>query len=827
MNRIKCKVLLLFIVFSIVFVKTHAQNNVGKITGKVVDSETGETLPFASATVLNKKTKATVRIVQSDLDGNFEVPNLAYGTYTFKVSMIGYQTMVRDSIAINATLKDIKLGTIKMRTGKGNLLNEVTVTAPKPTMQLGIDKKVFSVDQSIVSEGGSATEVLQNVPSVQTDMNGNVSLRGSNARVLIDGKQSLIAGGDVAQILASIPASSIETIEVITNPSAKYDAEGQTGIINIVLKKNKKLGFNGSVALTAGNRDNYNASTNISFQNKKVNLYGNYGYRYGNRPGSGYNNIFYKNTINSISLANQLTSSLDLNKGHNVKLGLDYYLAPKSVISLSGGINSRNSEEDNNLSINEYDINNAPVNLSNRVNAENRKGNSYDANLDFVQKFKKQGEELSVNLNYSTGNNNTYQIYNTSKYFQSGLPTPNQPTSLQRTTRLGDNNNYNAQIDYVLPLGEKGRIEAGFRSQVRKSTSATVADSLINNVYEFSRTLSNDFNSTDQVHAIYLNYQNQINNFGYQIGLRGEDATLDTEMGKYDVSHNIGYTPGKVAYTRLYPSVYLTQKLNNDQQLQLSYSRRVNRPRGWDTNPFIDVSDPLNHRMGNVNLKPEDVHAFELSYSKFFKKWSLVSTAYFRQTNDVIQRLKSEPDANGVTLTIPQNLTNAKNSGVELIGKFDLVKNWNFTANINMYQRNIKGIPTLGTIDNNGFSYNANLTNNFTLPYSITLQIRGDYRSKEIMAQGTMKAMYGLDAGAKMDFYNKKASLSLNVRNVLNTRKFEMQTVNPASVTDFSRSWSGTMGSLTLSYRFGKSDFGLKKAKKPEENQSRPDEETF
>ncbi|WP_343530545.1 TonB-dependent receptor [Pedobacter sp.] len=832
MDRIKRKVLLLAAVICIATVKIYAQSgNTGKISGKIVDAQTNETIPYASAILLDRKTKATVRIVQSDLDGNFAIPNLADGTYSFKASYVGYQTMVRDSISITGALRSINLGTIKMKTGKGNILNEVTVTAQKPTMQLGIDKKVFSVDQSVVSEGGSATDVLQNVPSVQTDMDGGVSLRGSAARVLIDGKQSLIGGGDVAQILASIPASSIETIEVITNPSSKYDAEGQTGIINIVLKKNKKLGFNGNVAVTAGNRDNYNGSTNLSFQNKNVNLYANYSYRYGNRPGNGYNNTFYQSGVRGGGHINQSNNSNELEKGHNVKLGVDYNLTEKSTVSLSGGFNIRNSDEIENISFSDYNAANSPLNLSNRVNNRERKGNNYDLSLDFIQKFKKKGSELTFNASYATGDNDTYQFFDTYKFFENGSSIPTSFLQ-QRTVRPSDNKNYNVQLDYTLPLTETSRIEAGYRSQFRVSNSRTIADSLINGAYEFSRTLSNDFNSDDYVHAVYVNYQNQIKNFGYQLGLRGEDAALETEMGTYDASRNISYTPGRVAYTRLYPSVFLTQKLKNEQQLQLSYSRRVNRPRGWDTNPFLDVSDPINHRMGNVNLMPEDVHAFEFSYSRFFKKFSLVSTAYFRQTNDVIQRIRID-DYNGqqgISLTIPQNLTSAKNSGMELIGKFDVSKKWNFTTNFNLYYRKIEGVAAFGTKDVDGMTYNANITNNITLPYNITLQLRADYRSSEITAQGTFKAMYGFDAGAKMDLMNKRASLSFNIRNLFNTRKFQMEfdNTNPAntgSTINFSRARAGNMGSLTFSYRFGKTDFSQKKKKTQEAPRS--DEETF
>lgn len=829
MKQLLSKVLLLAVMICMLTVKLFAQTTTaGKISGKILDGQTNETIPFASAILLDRKTKATFKVVQSDADGAFVITAIPKGVYTFKASYVGYQTMVRDSISISEVVTEVNLGSIKMKTAKGNLLNEVTVSAPKTTMQLGIDKKVFSVDQSLVSEGGSASDLLQNVPSVQTDIDGNVSLRGSSGvRVLIDGKPSLIAGGNISQILQSIPASSIESVELITNPSAKYDAEGQSGIINIVLKRNKKLGFNGSVALTAGNRDNYNANTNLSFQNKKINLYGNYSYRYGNRLGGGFNNILYSNPNATIASANQNTDSKDINKGHNLKAGLDYYLAEKSVISFSSGLNIRNENEKEFLAINQFQSNNTPFKLSNQVNSEAGGGNSYDFNLDFSQKFKKPKEELTVNLGYSEGDNDDDQLYVNTVYNDNGIPV-NQAPEIQRTNRANFNKNYNAQLDYTLPVGKGGKIEAGIRSQVRIAESSTNAEDInqLTGLYTFNNQLSNEFNNKDQVHAGYVNYQNQINNFGYQLGLRLEDASLDTHLGSYDANHNLTYTPGRVAYTRIYPSVFLTQKFTGEQQVQLSYSRRVNRPRGWDTNPFLDVSDRLAYRQGNVNLRPEDVHAFELSYSKYFDKWSLVSSAYLRRTNDVIQRIATDL-GNGITLTTPQNLTRNISSGLELIGKFDFYKRWNFTANINLYQSKIVGVPQFGIAENSGFSYNANLTNNFVLPYGITMQLRGEYRSKEVTAQGTRKAMYGMDAGAKYDFMNKKASLSLNIRDVFSTRKWQQNTRVDQFTRDFSRYMQGTMANLTFSYRFGKTDFNFKKSKKSDEQSGRPDEESF
>jgi len=351
----------------------------GKLTGKVVDVQNNETVPYASAVVLDRKTKAIVKTGQTDINGNLIITNIPDGVFTVKISYVGYQTMVRDSISILKGRELINLGTIKMKAANGNVLSEVTITATKAPIQLGIDKKVFSVDQSLVSEGGSAGDLLQNVPSIQTDVDGNVSLRGSTGvRVLIDGKPSLIAGGNVAQVLASIPASSIETVEVITNPSSKYDAEGQSGIINIVLKKNTKLGLNGNVALTAGNRDNYNGNASVSFQNKKINIYGNYGYRYGNRPGEGFNNITYKTPVGTdeITYASQITNSTSLDKSHNAKAGLDYYLTDKDILSFSGGFNIRDNDRNDRLDINKYGAGQRAVEFSNRTNTNNGSGKS-------------------------------------------------------------------------------------------------------------------------------------------------------------------------------------------------------------------------------------------------------------------------------------------------------------------------------------------------------------------------------------------------------------------------------------------------------------------
>ncbi|MCX3265712.1 TonB-dependent receptor domain-containing protein [Pedobacter agri] len=823
-RTIQITLLLLSLSFNL-FAQTGGK---AKITGVLKDAKTQETIPFATAVLIDKATAKNVKIAQTDVNGAFTMADLPTGTFTFKISFVGYQTMVRDNVAITAATGTLNFGDIKMNTAKGNILSEVTVTGQKQGMQMGIDKKIFSVDQSVISEGGSASDLLQNVPSVSTDMDGNVSLRGSSGvRVLIDGKPSLIAGGNVAQILQSIPASSIESVEVITNPSSKYDAEGQSGIINIVLKKNTKLGFNGSAAVTAGNRDNYNANTNLSFQNSKVNIYGNYSYRYGNRIGGGFQDITYKSDTSRTAFLSQNTKSTSQDKGHNVKAGIDYYLAPKSVVSFSGGFNSRENDRNEYIDIRQLARNLSPVSYSNRNNVNQGSGSSYDLNLDYSQKFKKPKEELTFNFGYSSGYNDNDQAYNTTITNRNGTDVNINP-SLQRIYNTGDNSNYNIQADYTLPVGKTGKIEAGYRSQIRLADNNQYADSVLTNTEIVIRNnkLINDFNSKDQVHALYLNYQNQIKDFGYQLGLRAEDARLDTHLEGYNGNVLVG-SDGNIRYRRLYPSVFLTQKLKGEQQVQLSYTRRVNRPRPWDTNPFLDVSEPFNYRQGNPNLLPEDVHSFELGYSKYFKKVTLTSSLYFRQTNDVIQRVRSTP-VNGIITSTPQNLTNQINTGLELIGRFDLVKALNFTTNVNLYQAKFAGDTRFDIPTSSGFSWNANITANLTVAKDVSLQLRGDYRAPEVMAQGKRNAMYGIDGGAKYDFPNKKASLSFNVRDVFNTRRWSMTTEDRATIVDFERQMQGTMGNLTFSYRFGKTTFNLNKTKKKDEQQdNRPDEGSF
>lgn len=789
----------------------------GKISGKVVDAGNNKPVDFASVVVVGKATGKTVKGGQTDAQGRFVFSGIQPGTYLVKVSFVGYQPYTSNAITLTAAGITADAGTIKLSAGKSNVLKEVVVQGQRSAMQMGVDRKVFSVDQSIVSEGGSATDLLSNVPTVTVDIDGNVNLRGAgNVKVLIDGKQSAIGGGDIASVLQSLPASSIENIELITNPSAKYDPEGQTGIINIVLKKNKKLGSNGSVSVSAGNRDNYNANSNLSYRNGKLNIYGNYSFRYSNRYGGGFNNTtFFGNN----SIINNVTESRRHDVNHTAKLGADYYINDKTTMGVSGNFNFRNATrpEDIHYRYENYqaDLNGTSVRQSN----EDEDSKGYDLSFDFNRKFKRQGEDLTANFSYGHRSENEDQKFSQDFYEFSGMKKDTIDSRNTDNKEVGDN--YNIQVDYSLPISKEQKLEAGYRTTIRNNDQSQVSDQLNYHTGIFSRdyNLTNDFTLEDIVHAVYANYQSQVTpSFGFQIGLRAEQAYLNTEYRNTDTTTWMPVSvKGKLDYFRIYPSIFLTKKLKNDHQLQISYTRRVNRPRGWQVNPFRDISDPNNIRVGNPGLKPEDVHAFELSHMKYWNSFTFTSSVYFRQVNDVVEGIQEKIDST-TTLTRFANLSKYQAGGLEFIGRVDFSKAVNLTANVNVIYNKNFGSKEFKIEGNSGYNWTGSLIGNVQLPHSLSAQINMNYISKRVTVQGKARPMFGADAALKKDIMNKKASISFNVRDVFNSRRWEMNTLTADFSRDFRRRMQGRMGTLTFSYRFGKIDQSPQRTRKSDRN---------
>ncbi len=790
----------LFLLFFLTALKAGAQTAApagGTVTGKLVDATTNQPLDFASVSLTNKADK-TNKGIQTDLNGNFKVSGLKAGTYLFKATFIGYLTYTKDSIRITAAGNTINLGNVKVKPAKG-VLKEVVVTAQRSQIKLSTDKKVFSVDQSLVSQGGSATDLLTNVPSVQVDVDGNVNLRGSsNVRVLINGKPSAISGGSVSDILQSIPASAIENIEVITNPSSKYDAEGQSGIINIVLKRNAQLGFNGSASATIGTQNTYNGSLNLAYQTSKVNLFGNYSYRKADRIGNGYTNrITYPGT-DSARYQNQESDQTFKFNSHNIRTGIDINLTPKTVLTLSDNINIRNRDRFQN-GLTNITSRNVLLQRLGQNNTSYSSGTNVDLNADFSHKYKQQGQELTANIGYSTEKENGDEYLNTLYNFYS--PVRRDSAFQQNNFTNQKQRNLNFQADYTMPLGKDSKLEAGYRTTINRNDNdyrAFVPANSLTDQFVFDPTRSNHFIYNEQVHAVYGNYQRQFGKFGVQVGARLEDAHIRTRL----VDSVQQY---KQDYFRVYPSVFLSDKITENQTLQLSYTRRVTRPRDRQLSPFLDRSDPLNYQQGNPNLKPEDTHAFELSYINYWQAVTLTSSLYYRYTNNSIQQVR-RPVNTQLTTTVFENIGSAANAGYELIAKVTASSKLDLTGNVNVYYRNIKGDAALFVQSTSGYAFNGNLTANIKPIKKLGIQLRGDYQGKQVIAQGFSKALYGLDGGVRYDL-TKTLNASVNARDIFNTRKFGSIIDNTGTAIPYTsesyRRFATRTVMFTLAYRFG------------------------
>lgn len=827
--KIKIFTLLLSLFYAVTFAQqsTSSASNGITVKGKAVDEKGDITLPFASVALL-KPDKTPEKGGQTDLNGDFRFEGVKPGSYTLNISFVGYNPFSK-TITITASQRVLDLGKLKVSKGSGALLNEVVVTAKKDVIQLGIDRKVFNADQSIVSQGGSAADLLATVPSVQVDLDGNVSLRGtSNVRILIDGKPSTFGGGNITSVLQSLPASAIERVELITNPSAKYDPEGQSGIINIVLKKNQKIGVNGNVSVSAGRFNSYNGNGSINYRDEKWNLSSNYSYRTGDRPGSGLTNTTFLNPAVNVapySFSNQISNRSGQN--NTVKLGIERYFTEKTSVAISGNLSFGDDVDRDDLNQQFLDKNKVLLDYGNGFTNQDQVENGYDLNLDFVQKFKKPKEELTGNFSYGNSNQDQNEKIVQNFFKNNGEVSATRISSNRRNDVTEDTKSYNLQLDYVLPLSKESKFETGYRSTLKYNDENQISDTLITNSQNYNRDnrQSNLFQLEDLVHAVYVNYQNQISkNFGFQLGLRTEQAYLNTTITGLDVNGQPLITPSKLDYLRVYPSIFLTQKFKGDNQLQLSYSRRVNRPRGYQTNPFPDRSDRYNIRIGNPNLRPEDIHSFEFSYAKFWPAVTFTSSVYFRQVNDVVQSIRdNNPSELGGTISRYYNLARNRSLGLELISRADLSKNINLTGNLNFFQSYFKGDANLGINDNSGFNWNGNLTSNFTITKGLSAQASMFYMAPRTLPQGTFKQMASVDAGLKQDVLNKKGSISFNIRDIFNSRRYGLYTDNGLFIQDWERRRQGRIYNLTFSYRFGKQIFDAKKSQKRPSGQPEED----
>ncbi|CAN5688268.1 outer membrane beta-barrel family protein [soil metagenome] len=784
---------------------------IGKVNGMVADSANKSPVIFASVALIRVRDSVPVAGALSDEKGNFSITEVPYGKFILKISSIGFANYTSSPLLIRPDEVLVDMGKIFVHNNI-NRLKEVEVAGEKSEYVNSLDRKVYNIDKNIVNTGGTATEVLRNIPSVTVDIDGNISLRGSgNVNVLIDGKPSGITGSTRQAVLQQIPASSIERIEVITNPSAKYDADGMAGIINIVTKKDKLKGLNANASVGVGTNEKYNIALGGNYRTKKINVFANYSFRHEKRTSSGEStreNFYGDSVFYNLSQSH----GTGLSDAHVIKSGIDYYISDYTTIGLSTTASIRKESKPEYIS---YQNENSARVLTSSFIRENRdegKNQSMDYNLDFRKTFRKNKAEWTASAGFSSNDRNSNDEYNT-------FSDVHELTLKQFQDNHTVNSIATLQTDYSMPVSKNSKLEAGWKSIIRRINAKTDGQNYfpVTNQYSNDPRFIDQFIYDEQIHAGYLLYSGHFSKFDYQAGVRGEDYLNSgkSESTSFDFNN---------VYLNLYPSGVLKYNINKTQEAQVSYSRRVNRPESRSLNPFIDYGDTLNVRKGNPEIKPEYIDSYEMSYLKNFERHSVNVTLYYRYTHNLITRYRFIDQSTNVTTSTFINFSSSQNTGAEIVIKNQIGEVINVMTSANIFQNKINGSNVESELQSTSTNWNARITVNAKLAKNTSLQLSGMYMAPARQPQGSFKGMSGVDAGLRQELWKGKASLSLNVNDIFNTRKFMIHNIGDGFISDMTRTRESRVAMLTFAYRFGSAEYNSRKKNQRNQNQQQSEQ---
>lgn len=768
------------------------------ITGLIIDSVSYENLEFVSVRLISLPDSSTVGGALSDSSGRFTIEGVSAGNYNLKVSFIGYNTKEIFIGNINDSKKQWDLGRISMRISNVQTLGEVKVVGQLDVLKAGIDKKVYNVGEDLNNQGGSASDVLNNVPSVDVDQDGNVSLRGDgNVIILIDGRPSAMAGS-LSAILGSLPANSIERIELVTNPSAKYDPDGTSGIINIVLKKNKLKGFNGEVSLTGATGNQLQGSATLSYRNNKFIFLANYAnsYREGYRDFSGQTETRFED--GSVSKLVQSRPGSDINESQNFRFGVDYNLTDNQLLGVSANY-SISDRTRFGLLTNEAYFNDELERKWERRMVDPSHDENLDLNAFYKYTLKEDLGEFSVDFRRSQGSDRNRGTYTENYLIENGDPV-NVNRLQQHLENTDQNVLYATQADYSRILKKwNARVEAG-----AKHTNSDQNVLSFSEAYDYSDeswkpdTLANfTYRYQEQISAVYGIFGQAINRFKYQVGLRGEYALqrpiLETENIRIDNT-----------YYNLFPSGHLRYSLTKKQEISLGYSRRINRARSRQLNPFTNYSDPNNLRTGNPYLKPEYVNSYDLAHSFESDKLSLTSSIFFRQTTGVIQRIKVFYPNNLSAVTY-DNIDESRSYGFEMVINYKPYKWWRNTFSMNGDHMQFIDRSGVSNFNNSGYNLALKLASTFDFwKRTASIQINTRYNTPRITPQGKVKPRQSIDISGDKKLGDNKWTIGFRVSDIFNTRGFEYDFDQVTNRQYGNYKWQTRRVYLTVSYRFGK-----------------------
>ena len=803
-----------FIIFFLLCLCAYTGWAQGIVKGKILDRQKSEPLGFVNIKVTEQGSDKFVGGGITDAGGNFNVSGLKDGKYTLTLTFMGYKDVTRQ-FEITPTKRDVQFKLLYMAED-AKQLNEVTVTGQRATMKLEVDRKSFDVGQLISNAGQSASDVLDNVPSIEVDNDGNVSLRGnSSVEVWINGKASGLTSDNRAQILQQLPAESIERIEVIDNPSAKFSAEGSAGIINIVLKKDRKAGYYGSVQAGGDTRGGANTSFNVNYNSRLIDSYLNIGYRH--RANTGH--MESQQTSNTY---NQTYDSDSKQRGNNffTRAGVTLHATTKDDFSLSGmlmhgGGNSHSytpyiyTAVANDLNNYQLDrINRSRTGMDMRYGEFNYRHSFNDKHfIDFtadLSSWKMNGDNWYQDSTVVVGIDDVTYSY-------------------QYRPQYINNHRKELKLEYENQVTKNFKIEAGYNGNFSREN--TPQESYMDNTSFDGTNASEDklffnrFIYKQDLHAFYTTLSYKFGALSLMGGLRGEYWRVNTESYTWEQEHDASLReqPFKKDYFQLFPSVFMSWQMTETQQLQLNYTRRLRRPWGGQLNSFRDTRDATTVSFGNPYLTPEFSNSFSLNYLKQWNDHSLLVSAYYRPTTDVIQRISYKNKEDGLFYQTSMNVAKSVSTGLEMTVKNKLWRILDLTTSANAYYYRLNGFSydidgqtVTGNSDHN-FTWNARMTASLMLPYDISIQTTGRYTARQVITQGYRKANYSIDFGARKNFFNKLFTLSVNCRDLLDSRRFETFTSGPNFTRHQINRRGGRRMSMTLTWNFG----NMKQKKRP------------
>lgn len=754
--------LLMFLPLGLLTAQQDPPSAPGRVAGTLIDATTDEPLGFANVVVYTI-TDSLVTGTTTDIDGKFVFTDLPLGDYRVEMSFIGYDTENR-SVELNEIERVFTIGDVNLGTG-GQDLDQVVVTAERAVMELGLDRKVFNVEKSVAAAGGSAEDLLRQLPSISVDLEGNVSLRGSgNVRFLINGRPSGLVGSDPTTYLKSLSSTNIERIEVITNPGAAFDPDGTAGIINIVLKNKREDGFNASINLNAGTGNKFDGSLDLNWRKGKFNTFGGVSGRYDERFFEGFRD--QSGTIGDSTFSRKFLFDGDrVRKSTTFKLGTEYALTKRSVLGIQGNYQLEDGQSGNARTTNFFNSAAELERVSNRIETEPSEETDYEVSANYTTTFKKEGRKLSGQVQYSRNDEFEQENYDETITDGNGLFLE---SVLQQSPALEDRTQVVAQIDYEQKIGRL-KFETGWRSTLQELTTDSEFATFDGNDFIVSQDQSNVFTYSEDIHALYASFGGKIEDLTFSAGLRAEQAYTTSDLIEPDPE------TFENDYFKVYPSIFLGYAFDDNTTVQLSYSRRINRPRAGALNPFIDQGDPFNLRSGNPFLLPELINSFELNVQQRYSLGTLTGGVYFRQLNDLISRV-SLTQPGGVTLGTRANIDQGREYGIELINTLRIGKKLELTASANGYRSEILGVADDQAVDADGYLFSGNLQGGYQLPGDIQAQFTYFYRSPGVRPQGTIRTIQSFDIGFRKEVLDKRGAITLRATDIFNTRKYRFDT---------------------------------------------------